>query len=175
MFGYEYWVAEPSGLAVFGHSLAGIAGSDPAGSMGVCILWVLCVVRYWSLRRADHSSRGVLPSVCVCVCVCVSECHRETPIMMRPWPTGSCCAMKRRKNVLNNYSVNVITLNSSGQFKLKLRREYLMKLFCCYTDVIRWTQCAVWSLSLSGGNRIHAMTLTLKSLNYIPSAICWHY
>jgi hypothetical protein len=25
-------------------------------------LWVLCVVRYRSLRRADHSSRGVLPT-----------------------------------------------------------------------------------------------------------------
>jgi len=26
-------------------------------------LWVLCVVRYSSLRRADQSSRGVLPTV----------------------------------------------------------------------------------------------------------------
>jgi len=29
-------------------------------------LWVLCVVKYRSLRRADPSSRGVLPSVCIC-------------------------------------------------------------------------------------------------------------
>ena len=28
-----------------------------------CLLWVLCVVRWKSLRRADHSSRGLLPSV----------------------------------------------------------------------------------------------------------------
>jgi hypothetical protein len=27
------------------------------------LLWLLCVVRYRSLRRADHSSRGVLPTV----------------------------------------------------------------------------------------------------------------
>jgi hypothetical protein len=33
-----------------------------------CLLWVLCVVRYRSLRQADHSSRGVLPSV-VCLSV----------------------------------------------------------------------------------------------------------
>jgi hypothetical protein len=32
------------------------------------VLWVLCVVRYRSLRRADPSSRGVLPTV-VCHCV----------------------------------------------------------------------------------------------------------
>jgi hypothetical protein len=31
--------------------------------MDVCLLCVLCVVRYRSLRRADHSSRGVLPNV----------------------------------------------------------------------------------------------------------------
>jgi len=31
--------------------------------MAVCLLWVLCVVRQRSLRRADHSSRGVLPTV----------------------------------------------------------------------------------------------------------------
>jgi len=28
-----------------GRSLAGIAGSNPAGGMDVCLLWVLCVVR----------------------------------------------------------------------------------------------------------------------------------
>ena len=29
----------------------------------ICLLWVLCVVGQKSLRRADHSSRRVLPSV----------------------------------------------------------------------------------------------------------------
>jgi hypothetical protein len=47
---------------------AGNAGSNPAGGMDVCLLWVLCVVRWRSLRRADLSSRGVLPSVYMCVC-----------------------------------------------------------------------------------------------------------
>jgi len=31
--------------------------------MEVCLLWLLCVVRQRSLRRADHSSRGVLPTL----------------------------------------------------------------------------------------------------------------
>jgi hypothetical protein len=30
---------------VCGRSLAGIVGSNPAGGMDVCLLWVLCVVR----------------------------------------------------------------------------------------------------------------------------------
>ena len=45
---------------VCGRSLPGIAGSNPAGGMNVCLL---CVVRYRSLRRTDHPSRGVLPCV----------------------------------------------------------------------------------------------------------------
>ena len=47
---------------VCGRSLLEIVGSNPAGAMDVCLL---CVVRYRSLGRADHSSRGVLPSVIV--------------------------------------------------------------------------------------------------------------
>ena len=35
----------------------------PTGGMDVCLLWVLCVVRQRSLRRADHSCKGVLPNV----------------------------------------------------------------------------------------------------------------
>ena len=49
--------------------LAGTAGSKPSGDMNV--LWVLCVDRERSVRWADPSSRGALPSVCVCVCVCM--------------------------------------------------------------------------------------------------------
>jgi len=53
-----------------------------------CLLLVLCVVRYRSLRRGDHWSRGVLPSVGV------SECHHEASTIRRPWPTRGCCAME---------------------------------------------------------------------------------
>jgi len=34
------------------------------------------------MRRADHSSIGVLLSV-----VCLTECDNEFSIMRRPWPT----------------------------------------------------------------------------------------
>jgi hypothetical protein len=58
-------VAAQSKTLVCGHSLAGIVGSNPAGAW-IYLLPVSCVIRYRSLRRADHSSRGVLPSV-VCL------------------------------------------------------------------------------------------------------------
>ena len=37
--------------------------NDPTGGMDICLLWVSCIVRQRSLRRADHSSRRVLPTV----------------------------------------------------------------------------------------------------------------
>ena len=54
---------------VCGRWLVGIAGSNRAGGMDICLLWVLGV-RYGSLQRADHSSGGFLPNV-VCVSVIV--------------------------------------------------------------------------------------------------------
>ena len=56
-------VAARSKAQVCGYSPAEIGGSNPTGCMDGCLLWVLCVVRQRSLRRADHSSRGVLPNV----------------------------------------------------------------------------------------------------------------
>jgi hypothetical protein len=51
-----------------GRSLAGILGSNSAEGMVFRPLRVLRVVMRRSLRRADHSSRGFLPSV-VCLSV----------------------------------------------------------------------------------------------------------
>ena len=50
-------MADPSGRSVC--SLAGIAGSNPAACMAASLLIVLCVVKYGSVLRADHLSRGV--------------------------------------------------------------------------------------------------------------------
>jgi hypothetical protein len=73
---------------VCGPSFAGTEGLNPAGGIHVCLLGVFSVVRQSCLRRADHSSRGVLLSV-----VCLNECDRETSIMRRPWYTRVCRAI----------------------------------------------------------------------------------
>jgi hypothetical protein len=41
-------------------SPAEVVALNSTGGMDVCLLWVLCVVRYRSLRGVDHSSRTVL-------------------------------------------------------------------------------------------------------------------
>jgi len=57
---------------VCGRSLAGFVGSNSSGDMDIGFLRALCVVSRGlsSLRRPNHSSRGVLPSV-VCLIVIV--------------------------------------------------------------------------------------------------------
>jgi hypothetical protein len=47
----------------------------------VCLLWLLCVVWYRSLHRADLRPEEF------CRVLCVSECDHEALIMRRPWPT----------------------------------------------------------------------------------------
>jgi hypothetical protein len=64
-----------------GRSPTETVGTNPAGGRNVSMLWVLCVVRYRSLRRTDLSSREVLPTV---VCLC----DLEPSSMRRPWSTG---------------------------------------------------------------------------------------
>jgi hypothetical protein len=55
-----------SKFQVCGRSPAEIVGSNPTGGMDVVSVDVdceCCVVRYRSLRRADQTSRGGLPTV----------------------------------------------------------------------------------------------------------------
>ena len=84
-------VAARAKVWVCGRSPTEIVGSNSTGDMDVCLSWVLCVVKWRSLRRADHSSRGVLPTVVHRLC------DQETSWMRRPWPTVDCCA--KTKNV----------------------------------------------------------------------------
>ena len=76
---------------VCGRSLAGIVGSNPVRGMDFCLLCVVCCqVKVsetgWSLVQTSPTECGV------------SECDHEALIMRRPWPTGGCCAMVKKKN-----------------------------------------------------------------------------
>ena len=90
---YHKWpipVAARSKAWVCGRSLVGIVGSNPAGGMDVCLLWVgvVCCQVEVSASRLSLVQRS--PTECG-----VSECDREASIMRRPWPTRGYCAMKK--------------------------------------------------------------------------------
>jgi hypothetical protein len=67
---YTLLVTASSKAWVYGRSLAGVVGSNPAGGMDICLLGVLNFVKQRSLLPAYHSSRGVLPNV-MCLSVIV--------------------------------------------------------------------------------------------------------
>ena len=85
-------VATRSNALVCGRSVAATASSNPAWITYFSLLWVLCVVRKRSLRRTDHLSGGVLPSV-----MSLIQCDRESSTIRRLWPTEGCCAMVKMK------------------------------------------------------------------------------
>jgi len=64
------------------------------GAVDIRLFLLVCVVRQRSLSQADHSYRGVLPSV---VCLC----DGEASIMMKSWLTGGCCATEKRNTSYN--------------------------------------------------------------------------
>jgi len=118
-------VAARSKAWVYGRSIAGIVGSNPAGGMVVSLCWVLCVVRYRSLRRADHSSTEVLPNV-MRRCVC----DLETSRMKRPWPAlGRSATGKKQKVVMRQPYVFLILLSH------------------CPLSCIRWDLAAIFFIS----------------------------
>jgi hypothetical protein len=74
-------------------SLLGLRVRIPPGAW-IFVSCECCVLsgRGRSVRRADHLSRGVVPSV-----VCLKECDHETSIMRRPRPTRGCYAIKKAR------------------------------------------------------------------------------
>ena len=74
------WVCRPS--------LAGIAGSNPAGGMDMSFVSVVCCQVEVSASSLSLFQRS--PIECG-----VSECDREASSTGRPWPTGGYRAMKR--------------------------------------------------------------------------------
>ena len=85
-------------------SLSGIAGSNPAGGMEVCPLWTLCVVRWRFLRRSDHSSGGVLPTV-----MCLSRIVKPRK-WGGPGPLRGVAPWGKNKKFIIIYPLNHLTL-----------------------------------------------------------------
>jgi hypothetical protein len=71
----------PRPKALFcGRLPAEVVVAIPTGGMDVCLL---CVIRRRCLRRADYSSRVILPRV-----VYLNECNHKASKKRRPWDHG---------------------------------------------------------------------------------------
>ena len=77
---------------VFGRSLAGIVGSNPAGGIKSVVSVICCQVEISATGRKLVQGS---PTECV-----VSECGHKSSTIRRPWLYGSCCPMVK-KNYTN--------------------------------------------------------------------------
>jgi hypothetical protein len=74
--------AARSMTSVYGRSLAGVLGSNPAKGMDVCVSRECCVCCQVQIFAMGRSLIQRSPTECS-----VSECDLETPPMRRPRPT----------------------------------------------------------------------------------------
>ena len=75
---------------------SGISGSKPPRGMNICLLSVLCVVRYSSLWRTILLPQKFYRLWCVILCAL------ETSRMRRPWPALGCWASGKIVNAHRN-------------------------------------------------------------------------
>ena len=98
-------VAERSKARVYGRSLAGIAGSNPAGGMDSCPLWVLCVLSGRGLcdgliTRPEESYRLVRP------CLWSRNLHNEAA------KTRKGCKCRIEEERTNIQAASTVTVTS---------------------------------------------------------------
>ena len=104
-------VAARSKALVCGRSPAETVGSNPTGGHGyLSVVSVFCCQR--SLRRADHSTRGVLPTV---VRRCVWSRNLVNEEVMAHW--GVCCSGHKQTYILKYKSMLISCLSNHATYK----------------------------------------------------------
>jgi len=102
-----------SNVCVCGRSLARTVGSNPAAGMDTCLLLTVeCCQR--RLRRADHSSRGVLPIV-----VCLSVISKPQK-WGGPGPLGAVAPWKKKIICGNNTCMFFVLWQHQGRILICL-------------------------------------------------------
>ena len=107
---------------VCGHSLVGVAASNPTGNMDVCLLCCVLSGRGFALGRSLVQRS---PTECG-----VSECDREASIMKRPWPTRA--VEPQRKSVLIFETVWWLYLRQSPMFGFDVNEMQALKFVKMY-------------------------------------------
>jgi hypothetical protein len=133
--------------------------------MDVCLLWVLCVVRYRSLRRADHGSRGVLPTVVPSCVWSRNLVHEEAPA-----PLGAVAPKKKSQCVpwghRRRWSCGRPSNSSSCLSRHCHIVYYLFSATCC-----SWSQPSSGILSECFEDILHAVPTFLLT---VGSQVIWH-
>jgi hypothetical protein len=87
-----------------------------------CLFLALVMCCQITLRRVDHSYRGVLTRV-----VCLNACDCEASIIRKSWPTKSCYAMEKE-----------VRLGSSGRNLWLNRTQLSAREVTIKRSVVKW-------------------------------------
>jgi len=133
-------------------SVAGIAGSNPAGGWMSVVSVVRCQVEVsasgWSLVQRRHTECGV------------SECDRESSRRRRPWHTRVCGAMKKKEHWWSD----------RWQRKAEVLGEKLVPLPVCPPRELSWD----WTRGSSVSRWLFSiLVLLLKGVVYLEIATCF--
>jgi len=145
----------------------------------ICLLWVLCVVSYRSLRRADRFPRGFSPSV-----VCL-EHYLEVSIMRRPCLTRGLLRNGKKKvymvhhNKWGLYMDIIETLNVSTEINIitpkwipnaVLREGYLTSIVEVSWNVMAHLQKPVFVFRRNG--RVHLNRWGRQFSRLLAAEVC---
>ena len=124
--------ARPKTL-VCGRSPAEIVGASTTWALGCLYVVIVVCVRYSSLRRADHSSRGVLPTV---VRRCVLSGNLANEEDQAHWGVSP----QKQTNKLTYYIHNITVCPHSYVFRLgALPSSGSSKAInICFAEITRW-------------------------------------
>jgi len=103
--------------------------------MDVCLFRVLCVIRYSSQQRADHSFRGVLPTVLRCGVWAINLVNEET---LAHW---GAFAPKTKKQTISRISHTA--------HRIRSRYILMTYLFLQWKDCLWLPNATSWDLWLA--------------------------
>ena len=126
--------------------------------MDVCLVWVLRIVRYRFLRRADHSSRGVLPTM---VRRCVWSRNLVNEEAMAHWGGG--------KNKETNISYVYWTVHHLDSW---VKRDQL-DVTCFITSLFNAQHVSDVNISILKSLRLICWVISWVLLLWLD--VCWCY
>jgi len=160
--------------------------------MDICLLWLLCVVGYRSLRRDDHSSRGVPPTV-MRRCVWPRNLVEEEALVhgglsrQRRWDEPDTCLSHHFCDCtslsvpgfrMNTNTKTLVMLAEAlpclDKMKLRLFRDHNERLFWVYTGYTQ-KNCAVSKVNkkfishLSRAQRTPSAAATVQISHALPA------
>ena len=139
--------------------------------MDVCLLWVLCVVRWRSLRRAGHSSRGILLTV-VRRCVWFRNFVNEEALAQR----GAVAPKNKQQKWTEEHRLHFFDISLMMRLFEPKRKKVIKAGENCIIPVCSFVICSITQFYYGVGTKImRADEFTVQSGIIFPLFFIIYY